>query len=192
MKDSLFKSRSVSMNDPTKIIVSSIEKGMLGDGGSASKRMKIEGNEGKESLKKLILDAEHCMNNKSSVMPSSQNPNNSLSFGNNDSDKTPTNNDHEGDKKPVPQFHGSQMSNGGRILPLPSPNKLSIGANQQKFQSGTNDSVVQIMQELQANQKREPTMNLLTPSTIGQHKGQVFFEQGITPPIFKGANSVGK
>ena len=82
------------------------------------------------------------------------------------------------------------MSNGGRILPLPSPNKLSIGATPQKFPTGT-DSVVQIMQELQANQKSQP-MNLLTPSTIGQHKGQVFFDQGITPPIFKAANSVGK
>ena len=35
-------------------------------------------------------------------------------------------------------------------------------------------------------------MNLLTPSTIGHNKGQVFFDQGVTPPIFKGANSVGK
>ena len=119
----MFKARGISMNDPSKITITNLEKpSPVGVGGTPSKRVKREENAVKEeSVKKHLLNAENCMNDKSSVMPSSQNPNNSLSFGNNESEKTPTHNDAVVEKKKAPQF-GSQMSNGGRILPLPSPN----------------------------------------------------------------------
>ena len=114
MKDNMFKARSISMNDPSKITITSVEKpSPLGVGGIPSKRAKREDN--------VVKEEDNCMRDKSSVMPSSQNPNNSLSFGNNESEKTPTHSDAVVEKKAAPQF-GSQVSNGGRILPLPSPN----------------------------------------------------------------------